>query len=369
MKTCICCLIKNTPKYLMELYCDHHLNKIGFDHIYFCIDKNSDFVKFIKDDRVTYIDIDSDITFKELYKYNKMIIDAAKDNKQILLYNWFLDNYKNIYDWIAFIDDDEFINLDLNILNDFKDYSALCLAWRLRNNIRMKKEENIDGYYDLTLDEFIRNFKNESYHKCIVNASKCSIIHNDHYADLNCKDFFKNTVIQFNQENLEYKFNHLYFNHDECKDIYNLIYNKNICIDHYYIRSFEEWVERIYDRGDNYLICGKFLEGVTLPNRLLIHYYEKINKVKFIDKVFDDLKSINREDVILKIKQDPILYGFGLVWSDEFYEEYTQTQYYEDFIKKYSKEVIEKFMQVCFRHKQPVDFLSKSEYNIVNLYK
>lgn len=104
MKTLICCIGKNENRYIKE-FVDYH-RKIGVTNI--CLFDNNDkdgehFEAIIKED------IDSGFVLLKDYRGRKVC--------QMQAYQECYDTYKNQYDWIMFMDCDEFIYLveDSNI--------------------------------------------------------------------------------------------------------------------------------------------------------------------------------------------------------------------------------------------------------------
>lgn len=115
MKTAICAIAKCENRYIKE-WVDYHL-ALGFTHIYIW-DNNSIDGECISDVLIGY---DSSVT----------ILDCrGKLSYQTKVYTMFYNEYRNLYDWIAFIDIDEFIT--------FAPQSGLR-----------------------TIEEFLRNFSDE----------------------------------------------------------------------------------------------------------------------------------------------------------------------------------------------------------------
>lgn len=88
----ICCIALNEELYIDE-WLDHHLNKLGFNHVY-VYDNSDDFVLKNKE-------VDTRIK----------VIHFPGPLKQVPAYNHFLENYGKKHDWCAFIDVDEFFVL------------------------------------------------------------------------------------------------------------------------------------------------------------------------------------------------------------------------------------------------------------------
>jgi hypothetical protein len=123
MQTAICCIAKCENDYLIE-WVEYHLN-LGFSHIYI-YDNN---------------DIDGEIIEDVLEEYvgkSVFIIDCrGKRAYQTPAYTEFYRLYGDKYDWIAYIDVDEFITFSEksqynninNYLETIKDFQIVHLNW------------------------------------------------------------------------------------------------------------------------------------------------------------------------------------------------------------------------------------------------
>ena len=120
-KCAICVVVKNENKYLKE-FCEYHL-LLGFDHI-FVYDNN---------------DIDGENPKDVLTLDCITVINCrGQKNCQHKVYNECYKKYGNIFDWIAFIDCDEFIKLQHKksiksfLLQDFFRYvDGIHLHWKV----------------------------------------------------------------------------------------------------------------------------------------------------------------------------------------------------------------------------------------------
>lgn len=124
----ICAIIKDCDlDYLIE-WINHHRN-IGVD-------------KFI------IYDNESEIPIKDvLFQYSEQLIinEIIGVNMQINAYNQCINNYKNDFDWIIFIDDDEFIVSEniKDFLNKNSNYQNIELNWKIFGSSGYKtKPEN-----------------------------------------------------------------------------------------------------------------------------------------------------------------------------------------------------------------------------------
>ena len=108
MKTVICAIIKDEHLFLEE-WIDWHLG-LGFDAIHLFEDKGSKSHKEIceKYSNVYLRRYEDDGEVREL------LAEQGSSYRQLVLYEWFGNSYKGKYDWVAFIDIDEFIMFDEN---------------------------------------------------------------------------------------------------------------------------------------------------------------------------------------------------------------------------------------------------------------
>ena len=218
MKIAICAIIKDEQRYLEE-WLQYHF-KLGFDEIYLYEDLESTSHKEICD------------------KYENVFLDKIENHfqtdrinirRQRELYELFIEKYKDSFDWVAFIDIDEFImtenNLDLKtILKEYNDVKGLYLFWKMYN-----------------ANDLIE--PNETY----------SVLEN-------YTNWFKTTDIDLNMVKSMYNFNQMpeLETHHRVKDgiktdrttnLEEPTYDK-IWINHYYTKSWAEWCVKIYCRGD-----------------------------------------------------------------------------------------------------------------------
>jgi len=106
------CIAKNEDHYLDE-WIDYH-KKLGFDEFFIY---QNDWKAKVKHPSAQYLSIDG-------------------NNQQVKSYNNFLDENRHKFDWVAFLDVDEFIVLkkhrDINeFLKDYEDLPAVGLNWCL----------------------------------------------------------------------------------------------------------------------------------------------------------------------------------------------------------------------------------------------
>jgi hypothetical protein len=116
MKVALVCIAKDEDEYIKE-WIDYH-KKLGFDNIF--VFENNWRCK-VQDEIVTTIEFDGEV-------------------KQIPAYNTFIDRFRYDYDWVAFIDVDEFVVLKKheNIKEFLKEYDSvengIAINWVLFGN-------------------------------------------------------------------------------------------------------------------------------------------------------------------------------------------------------------------------------------------
>lgn len=282
-KVAICALVKNTPDYLMKEWINHHFN-IGISEIHVFIDINSN--PIYRDNHVTYTEltIDDIVEFNAISQKYCMHEDLGIST-QIGLYNTFLENHRDDFDWIAYIDDDEFLELDLTMLNDNKEETCVVLPWKMMFTNKLSCDFTLNDYEEYPpLMKYVGSSK---FVKSIVNTKKIWKIRCIHYADL--------TNEIYNTTNINSKFGKA--TQDKILDVFN---NAKYYIKHYKVRSFSEWVDSIISRG--YFIHRKYPENLwdrSIKNYFLNHpMFEnnpEVNNAEFIKEV---IIKIGKEDIL-----------------------------------------------------------------------
>ena len=230
MKFAICCQIKDERRYVKE-FVDYHLS-IGFDDIYFYEDYGS----------VSHKDIFIDNPHVHIYTIEDIgIPNFSSTQTQKSLYNNLLKNFKdtNYYDWIAFIDVDEFITFEEGynlekLVNEYKDYAGIWLAWKMYNaNGHIKRPEGnvMDAY---------KNPINEKPYQIVDggNGAKCM--------------WNKKSLVNISKAKNWWTIHCI---GDGCDIDYNTnmylpkIYKK-AWINHYFTKSWEDYCDRILNRGN-----------------------------------------------------------------------------------------------------------------------
>lgn len=236
MKAIICTCIKDENNYLSE-WIEWHLG-LGFEHIYLFEDYGSRSHRDITD------------------RYNNVTllsIDVAKDEintvekRQRKVYSYSLKAYKDQYDWIAFIDADEFVEFEEGynlekLLSEHSEYPGIILSWRLYGaNGRVSKPTGglVESHPepDDSIDYGKLWYGAEWSVKSFANLRKSPVVKHIHLIE---------GAVNMNGGNTpEYKIFH------------------KAWIRHYYTKSWEEWCDRIFQRGD---LCN--------GNRLLAQFFD-----------------------------------------------------------------------------------------------
>lgn len=138
---------------------------------------------------------------------------------------------KGKYDWVAFIDVDEFIRLEKDLhelLNTYSNYDSIYLSWRIFGacgNINKPIGSVQESFTTPELKvDFTKIVGTHWQHKSIVNLNKVTTIKNNHSI---CNGINMDGGTQGKP------------------GIYHTAW-----IDHYFTKSWEEWCYRIFKRGD-----------------------------------------------------------------------------------------------------------------------
>lgn len=220
MKTAICAIIKDEQFYLDE-WINFHLS-VGFDDIHLYEDFGSK----------CHLEITSKYELVHLHKPSESeelieILSIVGSRRQTVLYDYFAVNNKNKYDWVAFIDLDEFImfadpyNLH-SFLEEYKDETSVLLSWKPMGASGLLKKP----------DGVVNNFtKQANFLEVDYKWSYKSIVNLSLYKGMNTLHEATNSV-----------------NTNRNKSKTELLYDK-AWINHYFTKSWEEWCTRIFNRG------------------------------------------------------------------------------------------------------------------------
>ena len=221
MKTAICVIIKDENDYLDE-WLDYHLN-LGIDEIYLYEDYGSLSHSTITGKYGDRVHLNSiDILFNS-DDPSKNVINTGEQT-QIQLFNYFSKFYRNKFDWILFIDLDEFLILKQplhQLLEEYDDKPGVLLKWRwygASGHINKPIGKVMDNYTKQITTTFDWGWHFKSF--------------------LNCKKFEK-------WEKAIHKIQGAVFPLDDigCHKAY---------LNHYFTKSWEEWKFKLLSRGDNF---------------------------------------------------------------------------------------------------------------------
>ena len=233
MNISICSMIKDEQAYLDE-WIKFHLS-IGFDDIYLFEDFGS----------MSHQEICKNYENVHLIKVEDLKPKIPFDNRQFLTLNNFIKKFYKKTDWAAFIDVDEFVILDEcndihDFLQEYKDEYGLYLYWRIYNaNGRIEKPPHDMSVFDAYPQYCKTVGRDKAWNfKSFVNVKKC---HKDNNL-LKSVHEIKNGVNTM----------HLQTAMVNC-------YHK-AHINHYFTKSFKEWIYKIIMRKDIYAGNRKFDE-------------------------------------------------------------------------------------------------------------
>lgn len=268
MKVCIVCIAKLENNYISE-WTTHHLS-IGFDHIYICDNNDPDGERIsdvVSDDRITIFDW-------------RGIRDL-----QIKCYTECYLKLKNEYDWIAFIDLDEFIILENDtdihdfILNSrFSGCDIIRLCWKhFTDNDVLDVIDNdyscLDRFKEEVLD-FDENKWGKSILKTTIDTKNYKIFAHGYFYERNL------TRARSADGNQCWNFG---------REIAKVPIYKNAWINHYRTKTVGEFIRQKYFRG-----C---VSHFTTP-RYKLDYFWKSNrwtqeKEDYAKKLIEEYEGFN----------------------------------------------------------------------------
>jgi len=182
MKIATCSIIRLENNYLIEFV--EHYKKIGFDHM-FIYDNNMEYDEHPEEVLQQYIDdgFVSIINYRDqnLHPMNDALIDAFKDC-------W--NNNKFDYDWILFIDNDEFLNFSKD--NNVKEYLSrdeINKSDIIRINWKCYDDNDLIYYEDKPLKERFTHLCWDDPYSFYENRHIKTFLHNTlRYAELDYGD-------------------------------------------------------------------------------------------------------------------------------------------------------------------------------------
>ena len=239
MTSCILTIIKNEHEYLDE-WIKYHLD-LGINHIFIFEDYDSLSHSEICNKYKNKVSLNNifnilDHKTQQQAKHFKLTKKISVHHLYIKYALSYLKKYSDIYDWCFCIDNDEFIILENNINNIlelYKDYDAFTLSWKcfgangLINKPDYAKKSIIEIYTKESDISYLEKKPQEVIKTCYkLNKFNDNIFCNTHYPSNNY-----NWCNAINEKS------------------YNIPIYKNIYINHYITRSWEEYVWKVKKRG------------------------------------------------------------------------------------------------------------------------
>lgn len=234
MKTVICTQIKDEERYIKE-WIDYYLN-LGIYHIYLFEDYGSRSHKeLLRDYKQVTVQTVEEFGIKNYYTSRTQTEVCRKFFKEAKV--------NNLCDWILFIDADEFVHLEEGYTLDkieelYKDYPALLLSWKnygASGHIKRPEGGVVENY---TIPGQLTETDYQWTKKSLVNVNLCTGLKNIHIAE-GAVDVEGNTD-------------------EHAPSVY-----KKIWINHYFTKSWEDFCERIFERGNmsnNYRTLDNFFK-------------------------------------------------------------------------------------------------------------
>lgn len=215
-KYTICAIIKDEQRFLKE-WLDYHL-KLGFEDIHLIEDLGSK----------PHDSIVKDYPNVFLHHYSDVDISIT-NHRQRNAYLWFQKNYTDQYEWCAFIDIDEFIefgegySLD-KLCTEFDEAGGIILDWRYYN---------ANGHIARPEGSVLENYT-EWFKKFIPAGSFKTIVHLSHNPNIkSVHKCFPSVYTDWTSQ-----------------DNNNTKNRTKAWINHYYTKSYEDFIDQILNRGD-----------------------------------------------------------------------------------------------------------------------
>lgn len=220
MKTAICTLIKDEHRYLEE-WITHNLD-LGVDEIHLFEDQGSK----------SHCEICEKYSAVVLHPYKEvedLFGEERASNRQTILYEWFAKKYKGVFDWVMYIDIDEFVMMApgytlKKLCEEFEPYCGIYLRWKMfgaSGHIKRPCGSVVESYTTPCVD----------YPQGELEYSFKSVV------NINRFEGMKNLHKVINGRTTDYK-----------TTPYEGAFEK-AWINHYFTKSWEDWKERIFDRG------------------------------------------------------------------------------------------------------------------------
>lgn len=256
MRTAVCCIIKNENRYLKE-FVEYYKN-LGFTNI-ILYDNNYSNGEDIHDVINDYIEsgfvIQIDIKDKE-----KMQFDS---------YNSCLKNFGQLYDWIAFLDCDEYLclnnvkTIDEYLISFDNNVDCVCINWMMMtaNNMIDNDGRKLIERFTKAADKFsyfpsYENIYVNSHIKSIIKCPNDAVFKNPHFA-FNCKNYANADGEIINEYMPNWNINNkifwdnAYIKHFSSKTINEYLNNK-------IPKGFADAVNKLYTYNEISDLCKRF---------------------------------------------------------------------------------------------------------------
>lgn len=275
---CVVAIVKHEEPFLNEWIIYHRM--LGVDHFFIYDDDPLFLLKKMLTPHCEYVTV---INWSGLDK------NLQGRNNQTKAYTHALENYIREYEWVAFIDADEFIVLPAwddditRFLNEFSYADAILLNWHIFGH---------NGYYDDP--------------KGLITAS---LTRRKREASINIKSITRTKVII---KIITAHFCHIVYgirvdanHHNYSKELYEGV-SKRAHINHYQCRSFTRWMARV-ERGDVSLETG------DVPKDQQWRYDSELCLKQFVTTIARD-KNEYIDDYMLRFKSklEEAIAGLGI---------------------------------------------------------
>lgn len=229
-KSVICAIVKNEQRYIRE-WVEHYLY-IGFECIYIYEDFGSNSHKLQLSDYITT----GKVVLTPLCTADLIDIQKRGTSVQRKLYRMFLQRCRNerLADWVGFFDVDEFLAFeagwDLGRLEEnFSNHGGVLLSWRIygaNGYIRRPNGSVVESYTKSMPDGFLCDPCSWQWNvKSLVNVNKCDGMRHIHI------------------------FNDCVFTDHSSIETGRITFTK-AWINHYFTKSWDDFLERIFNRGN-----------------------------------------------------------------------------------------------------------------------
>lgn len=239
----ICSMIKDEQDYLKE-WIEHHLH-IGITSIYLYEDDTTD--------STSHKDICDEYQNVHLAKFTDVVTPHKRmHNKQRELFNRFLEVYENEVDYVAFIDADEFIAFGEgytmeDLINACDKRGAVILPWRCfgANGLIENPTYNV---VETFTREAVMNRVDPNAYKSFVKVK----VMNGHMLN----HHLHNMAGAFHPELVRYK---------------------KFWLNHYITKSFREYCDKLFHRGD--IMNIRRIEDFFIYNQDMIDRKDELLKI------------------------------------------------------------------------------------------